>query len=111
MPDPSDQALAPLLALRDQVTEGWERTLLDISLRALRDGGTDALRALDGLLQPGTNVMPASLSLRDASDLLALLQTKEADRLDRSRDILRRVVAVAEMVAEELLKIALGGKL
>jgi hypothetical protein len=52
-----------------------------------------------------------TLSLRDASDFLAVLQNAEADRLDRARDLLRRVVAYATAAAEELLKVVLGGKL
>lgn len=116
MSDPSDRALAPLLSLRGQFSEGWERSLVDISLRALSDRGVEGLRALqtsidDPDVTRRVEMVNRTLSLRDASDFLALLQTREADRLDRSREILRKVMGVATVAAEELLRVVLGGKL
>lgn len=115
MSNPTDRAVAPLLGLREQFPEGWERTVIDVALRVLRDRGTDGVQTLETVLRDGGfperggDEMPDFLSLRDASDLLTLLQSGEADRLDRSRDVLRRVLAVAEGVAKDLLKLALGG--
>lgn len=121
MTNPNDRILVPLLSLRDQFPSGWERSLVDISLRALRDRGVDGVRDLQNFIEDTrtgrsnaeqrVQMVGRTLSLRDASDFLAVLQNAEADRLDRARDLLRRVVAIATAAAEELLKVVLGGKL
>ena len=117
MPEPSDRALAPLLSLREQFPEGWDRSLVDIALRALRDHGPEGVRTLQTFVEDALggkarmDAVNRTLSLRDASDFLAVLQTREADRLDQTREVLRKVLSVAKAVAEELLKIVLGGKL
>lgn len=124
MPDPSDRALVPLLSLRDQFPGGWERSLVEISMRALRDRGVEGVRVLQTLVDSTctghtgymnkaqlVEAVGRTLPLRDASDFLAILQNAEADRLDRARDLLRRVLALATVAAGELLRVALGGKL
>lgn len=108
MSSPTD----PLIALRDQSRDEWERTLTEIALRALRDGGPDGVRTLEEFLKTRkVDDLYRRLPLRDASEILANLQNAEADRLQRSRDLLRKILAVAAAVSEELLKIALGEKL
>jgi hypothetical protein len=121
MPDPSDRALVPLLSLRDQFPGGWERSLVEISMRALRDRGVEGVRVLQTLVDSTrtghmdtaqlVEAVGRTLPLRDASDFLAILQNAEADRLDRARDLLRRALALATVAAGELLRVALGGKL
>jgi hypothetical protein len=118
----SDQSnpLDRLYDLSHQASSLWEQTLADIALRALRDGGVETVRAIEsiikgkasGSLDPAKirELVETRLSLRDASDFLALLESEEADRLERSRELLQKLIAVATTVAEELLKIALGGR-
>jgi hypothetical protein len=119
MSNPSD-LLGKLYDLPHQASSLWEQTLADIALRALRDGGVDAVRYIEAIIEGKASgkldpakireLVGAKLSLRDASDFLAVLERGEADRLDRSRELLQKVVAVATTVAEDLLKIALGGR-
>lgn len=113
--DPLDR----LRGLSQSSTDPWEISLVDIALRALRDGGIGAVRGIEEALAERASGKPSAdrlrvligekLSLRDASDFLAVLESGEADRLDRSREVIQKVLAVAASVADDLLKVALGG--
>lgn len=100
-----------LVGLRTHpVREPWERTVTDVGVSVLARGGvrglSQVLEAPGGLMDPGH-----TLTAREMSDLLAVLENEEADRLVRSRELLREILAFALKAGEELLKAALGGLL
>lgn len=109
-------ALERLRGLRDQVDEPWEKAAVDLFLGLVSREGVEALYALGPVLAsqwdfskgvPGA--LGGKMTLRESSDLLALLESAEADRREKVSAVLSKVLAVARMVAEELLKIALKG--
>lgn len=110
-----------LRAVRNEASAPWEQTLVDIGLSVLTTGGASAVQGLESSLasfsqrklsrEALTDLIGKQLSLRDASNFLAVLENGEADRVERSRELLRKVLTVASTVAEELLKAALGGLL
>ena len=105
------EPLEKLYNLSRQAASPWEKALTDLAIRSLRDGGVEAVRGLEavlegkalGILGPDKvrEMIETKLSLREASDLLAVLESGEADRLDRSRELLRKVVAVAKAVVAD----------
>lgn len=120
----AEQTLDRLKSLRDQLGTDWERTVLDTGLALIRAEGPgcvqEVIRLLTELTGDGKvskdhsiNALESkvvnTLSLREASDFLAVLEVKEADRLDRTRALLQQVLSVARIVADELLKIILRG--
>lgn len=116
-----DAALARLRAIRDEVPEEWERIVVDLGISAISKEGLDAVSNLQTLLRMhgyGNEVLSLNdltdqvgkkLSLRDASNLLAVLEANEANRLVRSQELLQKVWVVGVQVAGELLKLALKG--
>jgi SpoU rRNA methylase family enzyme len=116
-----DAALARLRAIRDEVPEEWERIVVDLGISAISKEGLDAVSNLQTLLRMhgyGNEVLSLNdltdqvgkkLSLRDASNLLAVLEANEANRLVRSQELLQKVWVVVVQVAGELLKLALKG--
>lgn len=110
-----------LHAVRDEARAPWEQTLMDVGLSVLTTGGTSAVQGLESSLASFaqrqlsaaalSDLIGKQLSLRDASNFLAVLENGEADRVERSRELLRKVLSVAATVAEDLLKAALGGLL
>ena len=98
-----------LVSLRTHpVREPWERIVADVGVSVLAREGLDGLsKVVDA---PG-GVDPTLLSPREMSEILVVLENAEADRLERSREILREVLAFALKAAGELLKAALGGLL
>jgi len=104
----AEQALADLRG--HPVREPWERTVSEVALSVLARGGvlglSQVLDAPGGLMDPGS-----ALTSREMSDLLAVLEGAEADRLVRSRELLKEILAFALKAAGELLKAALGGHL
>lgn len=123
------QTLDRLKILRDQLGTDWERTVLDTGLALIRAEGPSCVQEVirlladltgneherctrqqwDGSIDALESKVVNTLSLREASDFLAVLEVKEADRLDRTRALLQQVLAVARVVADELLKIILRG--
>jgi hypothetical protein len=105
-----EEALARLTGLRNEAKEPWERAVVDAGLSVLARGGTEAVNQLVSLVErkDAAQLIAISLPLRESSDILAALQNGEADRVGRTKELLEKVWAVAKIVAEELLKIALG---
>lgn len=100
-----------LVGLRTHpVREPWERTVSDVAFSVMARGGirglSQVLEAPGGLMDPGP-----TLTSREMSDLLTVLENAEADRLVRSRELLKEILAFALKAAEKLLKAALGGLL
>lgn len=104
----AEQILAGLRA--HPVREEWERTVANVAVSFLAREGLPGLeRAVNspaGILDPSLPLTP-----REMSELLVVLEGAEADRLVRSRELLREILAFALKVAGELLKAALGGLL
>ena len=117
----ADSALGNLLFLKTSASSSWEQTLIEIALSLLKTGGMAAVSELEGAmtgflrgsLTPDQlrTMIGEKLSLRDASDLLVVLENAEADKIERTRAILRDVLSAATVAAEALLKAALGGLL
>lgn len=105
-----NQAVGRLLGLRNDVGEPWEKAVVDAGLSVLARGGTEAVQQLVSMIErkDAVQLISIGLPLRESSDLLAALQNGEADRVKRTRELLEKVWAMAKIVAEELLKIALG---
>jgi hypothetical protein len=110
-----EEALDRLRSLRDGAKEPWEKAAVDLFLGLVSREGMDSLYALGPVLSsqwdfsggvPG--VIGRKMTLRETSDLLALLESAEADRRAKVAEILGKVLTVVKIVAEELLKIALG---
>lgn len=110
--------LEPLLHYRIQ--SPWEGQVREVCLSTLSRNGTLGLlklgQALNGIMvTPGVDhtggLVAADLTLREASNLLAVLENAEADRLVRTRAIVQELLAFALQAAEALLKAALGGLL
>ena len=91
------------------VREPWERTVADVGVSILAREGLDGLskvaNAPEGILDSTV------LTPREMSELLVVLENAEADRLERSREILKEILSFALKAAGELLKAALGGLL
>ena len=109
-------ALAPLKTVPVQAS--WEQTVVDVALSVLTSNGQTGLAMLETYLSnaiTGKSTLDelesSTLSLRQTSDLLAILENAEADRLDRSHQIIKDILSLAATAAEELLKAALGGTL
>lgn len=116
-----DEALKGLTKVRDTTPAGgWERTVVDAGLSALARDGLGAVQGLEqsladlagGKLSLAklTQQVGHTLSLREASDLMGVLENGEASRVQRSRELLQTILSVATTVAGELLKLALGGR-
>jgi hypothetical protein len=100
-----------LVSLRNHpIREPWERTVVDVAVSVLTREGIRGLGMLavtpEKLHDPGT-----LLTLREMSELMSVLENAEADRVERTHEILREILAFAMKAAEELLKAALGGLL
>ena len=92
------------------VREPWERTVANLAVSILaRDGIQGLSRVVDA---PGSLTDPGvKLTTREMSELVSVLENAEADRLVRSREILKEILTFALKAADELLKAALGGLL
>lgn len=88
----------------------WERTVTEVAVSLLtREGLHGLCKAVDapgGILDPSVPLTP-----REMSELLVVMENAEADRLVRSRELLKEILAFAIKAAGELLKAALGGLL
>lgn len=103
-----EEALRDLNAFHGQ--NPWEYTVCGLAFAVLhREGITGLSKVVEG--QDLVQGAGAVLTPREMSDLLAVLQNSEADRLVRSREIFKEILAFALKAAEALLKAALGGPL
>jgi hypothetical protein len=90
----------------------WERVVVSTGLAVLARSGVGGLSNVVEALGSTESLRGSSeLTTRELSDLLAMLENAEADRLERSRSILKALLDFAKKMAEELLKAALGGLL
>jgi len=114
-----DAAVARLHDLRNVATNDWERVLVNAGLSVLANGGVGAVQQLEktmadwasgklSLAQVSAKI-DHDLSLREASDFLVAMENQEADRVQRTKEILQLLGSVARMVADELLKMVLHG--
>lgn len=102
----------------DEATESWEKLLVGVALSALSREGSGVIKTLSDLLldyRAGktsddelVEKLSRQLSLHEASDFLVVLETDEANRLQRSNELLSKVYKIASTVTLDLLKIALG---
>lgn len=107
----SPSAEQVLLDLRNHpIREPWERRVSDVGVSILTRSG---IRGLSLVLEAPGGVTDPNLSLtpREMSELVSVLENAEADRLVRTREILKEVLAFALKAGEDLLKAALGGLL
>lgn len=68
--------------LLGETTEDWQKSLLKLGVGLVSEHGPDGLNLLEDLvsrLQDGKSVDLSGLSMQEASDLLAIMQRKEAD--------------------------------
>ncbi len=90
----------------DQSTETWEKALLGLAADGLEKFGPEGVRkaseALEGLLEGTGDVKISDITtdLLLASDLLASLQSAEADRKQKARAWLRLVGEVAAKITK-----------
>jgi len=105
-----NQAVSRLRSLRNEASEPWEKAVIDAGLSVLARGGTEAVQQLVSMIErkDSAQLISTGLPLRESSDLLVALQNGEADRVKRTKELLEKVWAMAKIVAEDLLKIALG---
>jgi len=68
--------------LSSEASEDWQKSLLKLGVSLVSEHGPDGLNLLEDLvskLQNGQTVDLSKLSMQEASDLLAVMQRKEAD--------------------------------
>lgn len=68
--------------LSDEATEEWQKILLRLGVSLVSEHGVSGLDILGSMvsgLQEGKNVDLSMLSMQDASNLLAIMQRREAD--------------------------------
>ena len=112
-------ALTDILALKDGAKEDWEKSLINMALSLISRKGTAGVTSLDNFLDelssgksPDQTILTLighELSLTEASDILASLQSKEADRMIKARSLLKKILLAAETAGSLLLRAALGG--
>ena len=112
----SSNVVASFRGLPGATPQPWEQAVIEVGLGVLALGGTQALSSLIDALHSGdrpqatvVNALVEGLSLREASGVVALLETSEADRRQRNEELLRKALKMAAILAEELLKAALMG--
>lgn len=75
-----------LESLSSSATEGWQKSLLKLGVSLVADHGQEGLSILEDSvqkLQNGKTVDLSKLSMEEASDLLAVMQRREADTRNR----------------------------
>ena len=112
-------ALTDILALKDGAKEDWEKSLVNMALSLISRKGSAGVTSLDKFLEDLTSgkdpdqtiltLIGHELSLTEASDILASLQSKEADHMLKARSLLKKILLAAETAGSLLLKAALGG--
>ena len=115
--DPSviTKALEGLLSAKNSAGNPWEASVVSLSLSLISRKGTDGVAELQSFFEglgssPDSamvKLMATDLTLRESSDLLVVMQNREADRVAQTRDLLHRILLAAKSAAEILLKSAL----
>lgn len=97
-----DTLAAELDKQADNADEPWKKALVNLAVDGLEKFGPEGVRmaskAVEDLFagkQGGTKISDITDNLRTASDLLAALQSAEADRKSKARDWLRAIGQVA----------------
>jgi hypothetical protein len=73
---------ASLEKLSNEATEDWQKSLLKIGVSLISEHGVDGLNILEDTvsnLLNGKTVNLSALSMQEASDILAVMQRREAD--------------------------------
>jgi len=110
--DAGVDALANELAKQaDNTDEPWEKALVDLAVDGLEKFGPEGVRmaskAVEDLFsgkQDGTKLSDVTDNLRTASDLLAALQSAEAERKSKARDWLRAIGQAAGQVTGGIIR-------
>ncbi len=108
-------ALAQLQAVRDNAKKDWEKSLVDITINFASREGHEAIGYLKGLIADlikgkiDISLFESKLTLREASDLLAVLQQHEADTKDQVHVILQQIVDALVAIGQTMLKVLLQG--
>lgn len=75
-----------LSRLSDEAEEGWQKSLLKLGVALVSEHGAEGLSLLETMvdrLQKGEDVDLSKLSMEEASDLLAIMQKREAETKNR----------------------------
>lgn len=75
-----------LSRLSDEAEEGWQKSLLKLGVALVSEHGVEGLSLLETMvdrLRKGEDVDLSKLSMEEASDLLAIMQKREAETKNR----------------------------